>query len=233
MSTNEKACLITIDAIPDCEDYYAAEYRKDFDKNMRERVLKKTAIATWLEKYQRYGFTEEQVKDEINRSSMFACEFIKDPMQQSCYERYCREYITKYSPAVCEKLVSTKSKNALYVYEGKLYSYPELPEIARTLVKSIDFKITYNGYTIYASHKHTRKDGGNQNNQWHDLISFGQHARLSTDSKVIFIALADGEYYTRTKKKSKTKMELLNELANDHFMAMTTTEFCRWIYTLQ
>jgi hypothetical protein len=213
------------------EEYCTARYSEEREHNRVNKILTTTGIDDYLEKNP--DITRAQVEAELATNDLFVREFIKDPVTQNCYERFCIEYITMHAPGKCEKLKSNSRKTSLYLYKGKVYLYNELPDEAKGHVKSIDIKVTYKDYTIYISNKHTRKDGGAQNNQWHDLDVFGEHACMSTEDKVILIALADGEYYTKRKKNGRTKLDLLNDRANEHFCAMTTTEFCSWLLELR
>lgn len=221
--------IATFTATTEFEEYCAKRYREDYDFNKTQRIMTKTGIDNFIEKHPEY--TRAQVEAEIQVNDMFACLFILDPVQQSCYQKYAAEYIRQLPGAECICLPAS-GPNALYVYKGKLCHKADIPAVDVKLVKSIDFKVTYGNYTIYASHKHTRKDGGNQSNQWYDLIHFSEHASESTDDNIIYIALADGPYYSHTTAEGPTKMEHLNQRANEHYQAMTTTEFCRWLSTL-
>lgn len=221
-----------VNSIPTCEEYYEERYQQDWEYNKQHKIYTKTGVDNYIEQHPEY--TKEEVEAKIETDEMFAKVFIKNPVQQSCYQKYCKEYISKYSPAIRCIPLSASGKNALYCYKGKLCKMADIPLEGRTLVKSIDLQIEYKKadgslLTIYASHKHTRKQGGNQNNQWYDLIHFSKHACCSQETNIIYVALADGPYYDYTAADGMTKMDHINICANDHFRAMTTTEFIKWI----
>lgn len=223
-------CMINNTATITFEDYCENRYMLDWAYNKAHRVLKKNnCIANWVKKNPEY--TVEWVEQKIEDDAAFAVQFIVDPTQQLCYQKYCVDYINQYSGATCRALPAG-GKNALFVFHGKLYSRDDLPKQAVKLVKSIDLEIKYKDYTIYASHKHTTKDGGNQSNQWYDLMHFSEHACEASDEKIIYIALADGPHYNAKVNDGLTKMEHLQLRDNEHYKAMTTTEFCDWIHTL-
>lgn len=212
------------------ENYCARRYKEAWEYNKTHRIMTKTGVDNFIEKNPEY--TREQVEEKIQVDEMFAKLFVKDPVLQSCYQHYSADYIRSCAEVLeCIELPAA-GPQALYVYNGKLCHKGDIPATDVKLVKSIDFKITCNGLTIYASHKHTRKDGGNQSNQWYDLIHFSEHASISVEPNVMYIALADGPYYGHTTAEGLTKMEHLNVRANDHFKAMTTTDFCVWLDTL-
>jgi hypothetical protein len=219
----------------DCETYYKNRYKQDWDYNVENKVFTSTGIHNYIEHNPEY--TIEAVEAEVARSPMFARVFIKDPVQQSCYQKYANEYINLYiANAECISLPAA-GPNALYVHNGKLCNKKDLPKSATKEVKSIDFKITYQSasgkvITVYASHKHTRKDGGNQSNQWYDLIHFAAHATQSTEDDIIYVALADGPYYGHTTDEGLTKLDHIKKYESDHFKAMTTTDFVQWINSL-
>lgn len=212
------------------EEYCARRYKEAWEYNKVNKIMTKTGVDNYIEKNPEY--TKEQVEEKIQMDDMFAKLFVKDPVLQSCYQHYSADYIRK-SPEVIECVeLPAAGPRALYVYNGKLCHKEDIPAADVKLVKSIDFKITCEGLTIYASHKHTRKDGGNQSNQWYDLIHFSEHASISADEGILYVALADGPYYTHTTAEGLTKMEHLNVRANEHFRAMTTTTFCEWLSTV-
>lgn len=223
--------MLTINqTIPTFEEYCTKRYLEDWEYNKVNMILTKTGVDNFIEKNP--DFTRAEVEAKIQTDDMFARFFIKDPVLQSCYQHYAAEYIRKYTRALEVIELSANGPNALYVYKGKLCYKTEIPAEDVKLVKSIDFKITYNNLTIYASHKHTRKDGGNQSNQWYDLIHFSEHASLSQETSTLYVALADGPYYGHMTAEGLTKMEHLNLRANSHYCAMTTTDFCAWLATI-
>lgn len=222
-------------SVLDCETYYSDRYTQDWQTNIKNKVFTKTGIDNYIEKNPEY--TREQVIAEIEHNPMFARMFIKDPVQQSCFQKYANEYINKYTTNVCCTNLPNAGPSALYVYNGSLCFKKDLPTNATKEVKSIDFKIIVKtkdneSLTVYASHKHTRKDGGNQSNQWYDLIHFAAHANKSKEDQTIYIALADGPYYEHTTDEGLTKLEHIRKYENDHFKAMTTTDFVKWVDSL-
>lgn len=222
--------LVTNQASMTFEEYCAQRYREDWEHNKVNKIMTKTGVDNFIEKNP--DFTREDVEAKIMVDDMFARFFIKDPVLQSCYQHYAAEYLRKYTAASEVVELSANGPNALYVYKGKLCHKRDIPPEDVKLVKSIDFKITYGNTIIYASHKHTRKDGGNQSNQWYDLIHFSEHASLSQEPDTLYVALADGPYYNHTTAEGLTKMEHLNLRANGHYRAMTTTDFCAWLSML-
>lgn len=218
-----------------CEEYYSERYKADWEYNKLNKKFTKTGVDNYVEKNPEY--TKEEVINKINTDEMFAKLFIKDPVQQSCYQKYCADYISTYASVISCQTLPGSGPSALYCYKGKLCRKKDIPVNDTKLVKSIDLKVEYETLggqvvTIYASHKHTRKDGGNQSNQWYDLIHFSEHASISTEPNTIYVALADGPYYEHTTDEGITKMEHLRKRENDHFKAMTTTDFINWLSQL-
>ena len=160
-----------ITSIPTCEEYYAKRYREDWEYNKLHKIYTTTGVDNYVEHNPEY--TKEEVEAKIEADDMFARMFIKDPVQQSCFQKYANEYINSYASNACCISLPAAEPKALYVYNGSLCSKKDLPTNATKEVKSIDFMITIRtknntALTVYASHKHTRKDGGNQSNQWYD-----------------------------------------------------------------
>lgn len=67
--------------------------------------------------------------------------------------------------------------------------------------KSIAFKWSYSRggkvFKVYATHKHTKEEGGSQDNQFADVKLFLDAALPCTDPSTLFLAICDGLYYER------------------------------------
>ncbi len=109
----------------------------------------------------------------------------------------------------------------LYVVGGVILNKDELEKSKKySTAKTLDFKWDYKDYEIYASHKYTKDKGGAQNHQYKELQDFIKSNRDSLLENTIFVAIADGEYYsTKDTKASMTKMQYLESLCTAKVIA--------------
>ncbi len=100
--------------------------------------------------------------------------------------------------------------------------------------KSIDFYLKCNNKDVYIYHKYTKIGGGHQDNQYDDLKQFIMAANSSTNRNIIFIAVADGNFYnSKNGKANTTKIQRLKDIANGKTtFAMTSKELPNFLETL-
>ena len=83
------------------------------------------------------------------------------------------------------------------------------------LARNVDFSRRTSSYRVYAAHTYTHDSGGMQGRQYEALHSFIGEANRSTDLDRIFIAIADGPFYsTKGGRSNQTKIDALRAHAN-------------------
>ena len=102
------------------------------------------------------------------------------------------------------------SKNSLSCYNWiDLPSKPDdkyIPILNGKKLKSVDFIASTTGasgrkYQVWVMAKYTSDEGGSQDNQRNDLMSFADYAdTLNTSSNIIVVLLADGDYYKKKRR---------------------------------
>ena len=105
---------------------------------------------------------------------------------------------------------------------------------ATAQAKTIDFFWKTGDLIVYASHKYTKSSGGAQDNQYKDLKDFISEANHSNLPKTIFLAIADGSYYSSKDSESGvSKLQRLKDLANRrNVFALTIAELERFLGSL-
>lgn len=175
---------------------------------------------------ERYGLTYEEVLKSVLTDKVAYLNVVgKTTSRQGLPEKVFKEYVEK------EKIVSsivklpTGGKDAVYLIDGVIRSRQDGltdKEISAAGVKSLDFKIvTKQGKIGYIAAKHTKIDGGSQDNQYNDILTTLKHYKPNSD--FLLIANVDGEYYTKHRNKhSKNYIEFMKETYNYPNVFITT-----------
>lgn len=184
-------------------DYAAAERaaRSANAENLRNNITSVdvlTKIRNWAE---RNSLEPEFVRYKLLTDDTFALHFVKDPSRQSLHQTVAARHIKQQLPLVEDfHSLPASGAKAEYVVSGMVVSGTQ-HALMQSEGKSIDFKWAYgrDGHTfrVYATHKHTKEEGGSQDNQFQDVKLFLEAAQRCTDPSILFLAICDGEYYQR------------------------------------
>lgn len=171
-------------------------------------------IANWAA---RNSLEPEFVRYKVLTDDTFALHFAKDPGRQSLHQKVAARHIRDVIPLVEKfKALSSGGPDAEYVVNGMVVNGATWKTIQGE-GKSIDFRwsLTREGkvFTVYATHKHTKDEGGSQDNQHADVRLFLEAAQRCADPNVLFIAICDGPYYLRASTPGRTR---LNELKSNY-----------------
>lgn len=199
---------------PDYEAEFVAAIRRNLEKVLADleagnRGLKKK-IATFSS---RFDFLEAEIEQKMRDDPMFRAWFAKDPGKQKLHENAAAAFIQDL-PGV-EDFIQ-RGHNELQLIGGAVVPRKEIrAQGASTRAKSIDFTWRVGPIEYCASHKYTKEGGGGQDSQYEDLKAFIREANDSSKPDRIFLAIADGAYYSRTDSETHTtKLERLKGLAN-------------------
>ncbi len=208
----------------DYKKAYEAAYRKNVELVIKDAETGQLDIDRKIENFcENFGFTKQEVIEQICTNKIVAALFAKNPNTQNFYEKLAAEYISRI-PGVMkfENLPNT----ALVVCNGGVIERKELKKTGgQSNAKTIDFKWEYKGNTFYAAHKYTKQSGGAQDNQYRDLIAFIKEARNCSLPATYFVAIADGEYYgTKNGHVDKTRMENLQSHCTANVFACRINE---------
>lgn len=158
---------------------------RDFLKANDQKLLYKIQAAS-----RRWNTPVSDIKESITKDKVAAAHFAVDPSKQKIHEKTAAEFIRNLDGVVDFNHLPNK---ALYVSNGVPVTGNELKTYPTA--KTIDFIWEYEIFKIYASHKYTHDSVGAQGNQYKDLQAFIRACYGSTDSKLRFIAIADGPFY--------------------------------------
>ena len=166
---------------------------------------------------QRWNIPVSEIKESITKDRVAAAHFAVDPSKQKIHEKTAAEFIRNLNGIVDFNLLPNK---ALYVSKGVPITGDELK--IYPAAKTIDFKWQYRTFKIYASHKYTHDSGGAQGNQYKDLQAFIRACYGSTDSKLRFIAIADGAFYqNHNGRANKTRLDNLKSMCTPQIKVCT------------
>lgn len=176
-----------------------------------EEVSRK--IASWAKKY---SLEPEFVRYKVLTDDTFALHFVKDPAKQSIHQKVAAQHIKTKIPLVEEFATPPGGgANALYVVRGLVVAGSTLHAATNDHGKSIDFLWSYSraGKTlrVYATHKHTKEEGGSQDNQFADVKRFLKEAVACRDPNVLFVAICDGDYYLLPYDSRGSRLQTLVE----------------------
>lgn len=164
-------------------------------------------IASWAA---RNSLEPEFVRFKVLTDDTFALHFAKDPGRQSLHQKVAARHIRDVVPLVEQfRALSAGGPDAEYVVNGMVVNGAAWKNIQGE-GKSIDFRwsLTRAGktFTVYATHKHTKDEGGSQDNQHADVRLFLEAAQRCTDPNVLFVAICDGPYYLRASGTGRTRL---------------------------
>ena len=199
--------------MPTPADY--EEYRKKgLKENERNFDIDADFVKKKIRRFVEFNpeFTEEEVNAKIKSDKMFRSFFLKDPIRQNMYEEVFANYVKKI-----DGVRKFGKPASLYISKGNLVTKQKLKsKKLEAETKSIDFYWEYNDKKIYAYHKYAKDTGGHQDNQYDDLLKFIHAANNITEKNLIFLAIADGEYFNSIDGKvGKTRIQNLRDAANN------------------
>lgn len=173
----------------------------------------KTKIHNWAE---RYSLEPEFVRYKVLTDDTFALQFVKDPAKQSLHQKIAAKHIASNIPLVMDfKTLPANGANAEYVSKGMVVPGSVIHAATNDHGKSIDFKWNYNRgsltFTVFVTHKHTKEEGGSQDNQFADVKRFLQDTQQAHNDNQLFLAICDGDYYQRPYDSRPSRLQALQE----------------------
>lgn len=170
-------------------------------------------IKNWAKKY---SLEPEFVRYKLLVDDTFALNFVKDPSKQSIHQKVAAQHIKTQIPLVEEFTTPPAGgASALYALRGLVVPGATLHAATSDHGKSIDFQWSYSRegkvLQVYATHKHTKEEGGSQDNQFADVKRFLREAMACRDPNKIFFAICDGDYYLLPFDGRKSRLETLKE----------------------
>lgn len=188
------------------------EFRKSILRNIDSKS--KIKIENFASKF---NLEYEYVLERIYSDDLFILHFIKEPQKQSFHQKEALKYLSKIKNVQNAQQLDSTGDNALYVINGQVTKGKHVT--SNQPGKSIDFEWEYinkNGVIIkcYATHKHTKEEGGSQNNQFTDVKTFFENSakflQKSNLPECYFYAICDGKFYQKNYLGSNSKIDYLN-----------------------
>ncbi len=189
------------------------DYNKGIKKALKLSVqvlrndINKKSTQLKIENYcKKWDDNKTEVINLIMTDDRFARTFIIDPKKQNIYEKLFLNYVNKKGYNITNLI--NKGKEAICLENGNIRK----GSATTTSTKSMDFIEVKNNKTIYYYHKYTNECGGAQDNQYRDMIHFITEASKVKNNNILFIALCDGDYYTKEKIEEMKSIKGSNTL---------------------
>lgn len=200
--------------LPPDYDFAEKQARLENAELLRSNLTASDVVLKMKNWADRYGFEPEFVRFKVLTDDTFALQFIKDPAKQSLHQRVAAHHIKTRIPLVEEfNTPPSGGSKALYVVRGMDVQGSKLHAATNNHGKSIDFTWSYtkSGKTlrVFATHKHTKEEGGSQDNQFADIKRFLSEAQACRDTDVLFLAICDGAYYQNPHDKRDSRLQVL------------------------
>ena len=161
----------------------------------------------------RFGYEKSAVEDKIMKDPMFAANFSREPRRQGFHETIAAEWLKEQSLDIT--ILPKSGNNALYITRDGMII--KLPEGEQRPSKSLDFCWTYNSITFYAMHKYTKEGGGNQDNQFKEMVGLLHSFLGASNPSNALIVIVDGPYYTE-----RRMCELISQTRTNPPMSFAT-----------
>lgn len=149
----------------------------------------------------RWGLEPEFVRYRLLTDDVFALHFAIDPTRQTFHQKVAAKHIANLPLVECFEQLPSGGASAEYVVHGLVVRGETVTTATNHHGKSIDFKwsltIAERTLKVVATHKHTKSEGGSQDNQFADVKRFLDEAKFCRDHDTALLAICDGPYYTR------------------------------------
>ena len=133
---------------------------------------------------------------EANPNGPLAAVLAREARRQNVHENAAAEYVRLLANVENFQRLPSTGPNARYINaDGQVVTRRQL-ENAPPPSKSIDFQWQTGNVNCYAAQKYTREGGGNQDNQFNEVVRLLQNFQRRINNGTALFALVDGPYYT-------------------------------------
>ena len=133
---------------------------------------------------------------DANPTGPLAAVLAREARRQNVHENAAAEYVIGMENIQEFQRLPSTGNNARYINaDGQVVTKQQLGE-APPPSKSIDFQWRTGEITCYAAQKYTREGGGNQDNQFNEVVRLLQNFQRRTNNGTALFVLVDGPYYT-------------------------------------
>ena len=131
-----------------------------------------------------------------NPNGPLAAVLAREARRQNVHENAAAEYVRQMINVQGFQKLRSTGRNALYINaDGQIVTGEQLAGAPRPS-KSIDFRWLTGNVTCYAAQKYTREGGGNQDNQFNEVVRLLQNFQRRINNDTALFILVDGPYYT-------------------------------------
>ncbi len=153
-----------------------------------------------LERNPHLKINVEQFREFIRTDDLLASFIAKDPSKQNITENVIGDYLSSVDSI--DDFINHNSSVKLFIVKGN----PTTERIDG--LKSVDYSWKTNNKNVYTTQKYTTGNGGHQDNQFNDVISFLLNCK--GESENFYLAIVDGSYYSDTRLNILKKYETDN-----------------------
>jgi hypothetical protein len=177
--------------------------------------------------------TLETLRAEAANNIYLAIALAINPTRQKPHEKEAENWINqlskKYNMIPLYEFNSFKlpdnGSDALYIEDGEIIFKGDKSDNNTT--KALDFGFKVGNTTVISSQKFTKEVGGAQKDYEIEMKNFMLYAKINKSPSMYFLALVDGEYYT------KERIEFLNRtFGTTRVMALSINDLSTFIEKL-
>ncbi len=133
---------------------------------------------------------------EANPNGPLAAVLAREARRQNVHENAAAEYVNRMAYVEEFRRLPSTGGNARYINaDGQVVTGQQLAGAPRPS-KSIDFQWRTGNVNCYAAQKYTREGGGNQDNQFNEVVRLLQNFQWRINNGAALFVLVDGPYYT-------------------------------------
>lgn len=190
--------------------------------NLRNNINSNSINSRIMKHCQKFGRNFKKIKNKILVDDNFADLFIPVLAKQNFFELETFRYLHDDLHYPIHKM-APNGKEALYLSGGRIVSNPTINS-----TKSFDYKLMEKRSTTFISQKYINEGGGSQDNQFNDIKYFLIQANkyFNADrgdlfkSNIKFMAIVDGEYFTKDKMNILNTLKRKNKIMVNHINDM-------------
>lgn len=213
---------------PDYDNSKIKRWKKNIEEARDNPLKRKEAVINFANKV---GLSPDVLWYNFCTDDLSPLHYAIDPTKQTLHQSVAAEWIESLPMVLNFKTLPGDGPDALFVSGGYLMRADQLANA--DIPKSIDFyweTVDSDGVILkfYAAHKYTKEDGGAQENQFRDLLSFAlESSKLKKERGIRILSLSDGPFYQKTRRKTNSGnrlSELKEALNGSQFAAAMETK---------
>lgn len=204
------------------EELHNYNINTEHDINLLRKKIMDSSIQEKIKNHCfKFNRNYNEIYNKILIDDLFADLFVVDIIKQNFYELKTLDYLKQKNYKIVK--MAGNGKGSLYLCNGNI-----LTKKTNNSTKSFDFKLTNDNSLTYITHKYINESGGSQDNQFNDIKLFLMEANkfaISSNnqlfpSKINFMAIVDGDYFTKNKLNILKSYNFKNQIKVNHINDM-------------